>query len=320
MQRARRGRGDSMELISKCRECDTNLIEDIDKGEWVCPKCGCVALEYMTSYAPEFTASDLEERLKNSRNGAPLSYSRHDLGLYTEISKTNRDCNGNKIDYNIAEQMSNAKRWQSRIRVSSSRERRLSNVLSKINEFCSSASLPKIVCETAALLYRSYVSTDAAKGKVIDSIALATIYLACKRTGVIKSLGEITDACNISDSKILRLASKYYREMIMNEDDYVYTNTLDRYIAKVVNTAKLDTKVEKVAIELAKKTSDPSWTNGKDPSGLAAAYVYMATALLAINIHQREISSFSNVTEVTIRSRCKEIINNYRVRLVLRCK
>lgn len=309
-----------MDLISKCKECQTNLIEDMENGEWVCPSCGCVALESMVSFAPESIASDLEERLKNARNGSPISYSMHDLGLSTEIGNTKRDCNGNKIDSNIVEQMSNVKRWQSRIRVSSSKERRLSNVLSKINEFCSNLSLPKVVNETAALLYRNYENSNAAKGKMVNSIALATIYLACKRTGVIKSLEEIADACNINDNKILHLASRYYRELLIEEDDYVYTNTLDRYIAKVVNTAKLDTKVEKVAIELAKSTNDPSLINGKDPSGLAAAYTYMATALLGINIHQKEISAFSNVTEVTIRNRCKEIISNYKVRLALKCK
>ncbi|GIU70956.1 MAG: transcription initiation factor IIB [Candidatus Nitrosocaldaceae archaeon] len=304
----------------QCKECNTNLIEDIDKGEWVCPRCGCVALESITSYAPEFIATDLEDRLKNSRSGAPMSYSMHDLGLSTEIGNINRDYNGNKIDSNVIEQMNNAKRWQSRIRVGSSKERRLSNVLSKINEYCSNLSLPKIVNETAALLYRNYENTNAAKGKMINSMALATIYLACKKSGIVKSLDEIADACNINDSKTLHLASKYYRELLFASDDYNYNNRLDKYIAKIVNKARLDTRVEKVAIELAKNTSSPSLLNGKDPSGLAAAYTYMATVLLGINLHQRDISTFSNVTEVTIRNRCKEIISNYKVKLALKCK
>ena len=48
----------------------------------------------------------------------------------------------------MAEQMNAMRKWHSRIRVASPKERRLSNVLSKINETCSTMLLPKTLVET----------------------------------------------------------------------------------------------------------------------------------------------------------------------------
>ena len=83
---------------------------------------------------------------------------------------------------------------------------------------------------------------------------------------------------------------------------------IDHYISKLVNMAKIDTKVERLAIEIAHKTDDHLLADGKAPNGLAAAYIYIASMLLGVNILQRDVSSLSGVTEVTIRNRCKDIL------------
>jgi transcription initiation factor TFIIB len=55
----------------------------------------------------------------------------------TEIGSTSKDYAGKGIDYKIQEQMTNVRKWQTRIRVVSTKERRLSKVLSEINvTFC----------------------------------------------------------------------------------------------------------------------------------------------------------------------------------------
>src|SRR5436309_3029445 len=109
------------------------------------------------------------------------------------------------------------RKWHSRIRVASPKQRRLSNVLSRINETCSAMCFPKILVETAAMIYRNFENKSGAKGKSINSMAAATIYLACKRCSVVRSLEEIVQATGITlkDRSSLKLASKYYRMMVM---------------------------------------------------------------------------------------------------------
>ncbi|HVX03472.1 MAG TPA: transcription factor IIB, partial [Nitrososphaera sp.] len=249
----------------------------------------------------------------------------------------------------MAEQMNNIRKWHIRSRIVSPQERRLSNVLTKINETCAAMSLPKLLIETAAVLYRNYESMHEAKGKSIASMAAATIYLACKKCHVVRSLEEIVMATGITeqDRSSVKLASKYYRLMVMEmsafteEASTTMTTTqqatslspqhhqqqqqmlpvamaIDHYISKLSNMAKIDTKVERLAIDIAHKTDDHMLADGKAPNGLAAAYIYVSSILLGINILQRDVSSLSGVTEVTIRNRCKDMLTGFKLTVTVR--
>jgi transcription initiation factor TFIIB len=279
------------------------------------------------------------------------SVSLHDYGLRTEIGVGSKDYSGKSINHQIAEQMNAMRKWHSRIRVASPKERRLSNVLSKINEICSVMSLSKTVMETAAMLYRNFETISEAKGKSITCIAAASIYLACKRCSIVRSLEEIVKAEGIveDDRSTLKLASKYYRMMVIEmgvftaQDSYnvnkapcitlpnanaspplsksrpiPVTLAIDQYIAKLTNMAKIDTKVERLAIDLAHKTNNNLIADGKAPNGLAAAYIYLAALLLGINLLQMDISTLAGVTEVTIRNRCKDILSNFKLKVKIK--
>jgi transcription initiation factor TFIIB len=93
---------------------------------------------------------------------------------------------------------------------------------------------------------------------------------------------------------------------------------IDHYISKLANNAKIDTKVERLAIDIAHKTSNHFLADGKSPHGLAAAYIYMASALLGSSLSQVEISEIAGITEVTIRNRCKDILCNFKITIKLK--
>jgi len=345
----------SVEYCSHCPECQSKIILDYGKGEYVCHKCGCVVMEEVDYYGPENNSTDFEERNKNTRASGSTSLSLHDFGLRTEIGNSSRDYSGRTIDYQNVELMNRSRKWHSRLRVNSSKERRLSNVLSKINEVCSVLCLRKTITETASMIYRNFESNCKAKGKSIICIASATIYLACKRCGVVRSIEEIVQASGISefDKSSVKLASRYYRSMVMemnklNESrnngtsvsltndsespdletdpnsnivspSYSQTSSIpsifaiDNYISKLANIAKIDTKIERLALEIAQKTNNNFFSDGKAPNGLAAAYIYLASVLLGVNLLQIDVSNFAGVTEVTIRNRCKDILNNFKL-------
>jgi transcription initiation factor TFIIB len=348
----------STEYYTQCPECDSSLIHDYSKGEYICQKCGCVVMDQVDDYGPESHSTDLEEKSKNVRASGFTSFSLHDYGLRTEIGFGSKDYSGKSIDYGMAEQMNNMRKWHSRIRVASPKERRLSNVLSKINETCSAMSLPKILVETAAMLYRNFENKNEAKGKSIACMGAAAIYLACKRCSVVRSLEEIIKATGITeqDRSSLKLAAKYYRIMVMElgvfteqpattapsstiTGNSVTTTTsssslslspltqstpipvtlaIDQYIAKLANMAKIDTKVERLAIDIAHKTDDRLLADGKAPSGLAAAYIYLAAVLLGVNLLQIDVSSLAGITEVTIRNRCKDILASFKLTITVK--
>jgi transcription initiation factor TFIIB len=322
------------EYCTQCPECTANLVQDYSKGESICEKCGFVVMDSMYDFGRESNATDFEEKSKNTRASGSTSFALHDYGLRTEIAFGTKDYAGKSIDSQMAEQMHNIRKWHIRSRIVSPQERRLSNVLTKINETCAAMSLPKLLVETAAMLYRNYESKQEAKGKSIACMAAATIYLACKKCQVVRSLDEIVAATGVTeqDRSSAKLASKYYRMMVMEMGSFTAEQekpveapqnvpvamAIDHYISKLSNMAKIDTKVERLAIDIAHKTDDHMLADGKAPNGLAAAYIYIASILLGINILQRDVSSLSGVTEVTIRNRCKDILTNFKLTVTVK--
>jgi transcription initiation factor TFIIB len=309
------------ELQTHCPECRSTLIDDIHSGEKICSGCGLVAMEQMSDYGPESRATNLEDKMKSARATGQTTYSQHDLGIRTEIALGTKDFSGKTISSDMANQMYNLRKWQTRIRVASPRERRLANILSKIGETCQSLSLPKNVTESASMIYRNFEGQAEAKGKSVACMSAATVYMACKQCDVVRSLDEICGATgSTKDEKMnVKLTAKYYRTLVMElGSNTAPVLTLEKYISKIANLAKLDVRVERLAAEIAEKTENHEIADGKAPNGLAAAYLYIASTLLGQSILQRDVSSVAGITEVTIRNRCKEILTAYKIKVTLR--
>lgn len=311
----------TLEIQSNCPECKSSLIDDVQSGELICSTCGIVVAEQMADYGPESRSSTLEDKMRLARATGQTTYSQHDLGIATEISISTKDFSGKTINSQIATQMHNLRKWQQRVRVSSPRERRLSNVLSKIGETCDNSSLPRNVLETASMIYRNLDGKVDVKGKSVTSISAATVYMACKQCNVVRSLEEICRGiCAQKDVKAkTKLAARYYRTLVMELGTATApVLTMDKYISKIANLTKTDARVERLALEIASKTKNNNLADGKAPNGIAAAYLYVASILLGQSVLQRDVSSIAGVTEVTIRNRCKEIMTNYRLKVTLR--
>ena len=311
----------TIEIEKSCPECESTLVDDIQNGERFCSACGVIVAEQMADYGPETKSSSLEEKMKLARATGQTTYSQHDLGITTEIAIGTKDFSGKSINSQVANQMHNLRKWQQRVRVSTPRERRLSIVLAKIGETCKTLALSKNVLETASMIYRSLDGKVEVKGKSVVSISAATIYMACKQCGIVRSLDEICRGlCSPKDLKPkTKLAARYYRTMVMElGNSTAPVVTMDKYISKIANLTGTDVRVERLALEISEKTKDRNLADGKAPNGIAAAYLYVASILLGQNVLQRDVSSVAGVTELTIRHRCKEILTCYNLRVTHR--
>ncbi|MDQ6724338.1 MAG: transcription factor IIB [Thermoproteota archaeon] len=344
-----------LNLKNNCPECNANVINDTIKGEFICSACGYVIEEQLEDYGHDGYNNKSYNNQINSRASGFNSIAYHDFGLHTEIDHKGKDYTGKGFNDEVKKTITNLRKWNTIIRISNSKERRLSNVLTKINEICSTISFPNVVCETAALIYRIYENKYDTKGKSSTVMAAAVVYYACKICTIIRSLDEIIKVCSTDEDHHgnLKLASKYYRSMVMicAQEDYIKNQpneiqekneiqngdqikninkikrnynhgisdiqviSIGQYISKLANLSNFDTKIERLALEIAKKTENHLLSDGKSPNGIAAAYLYLASILLGVNILQMDISKLAGVTEVTIRNRCKDILTSYRITL-----
>jgi len=291
--------------VQSCPECgSTRFVRDNDKGEIVCRDCGLVVSTKMADRGPEWRAFDDEQRTKRARTGAPLTYTIHDKGLSTMIDWHDRDIYGKSLSPGQKAQVYRLRKWQRRIRVSDATERNLAFALSEITKIASNLNLPKNILETASVIYRKAVKERLIRGRSIQGVTAAAIYLACRKCGLARTLEEIAQESNVNKKEV----GRSYRFLIKELDYSIPPLKPSQYITKFSNQLTMQGKVEEIAHKILAVAKELKLTSGRGPTGIAAAASYVASVLTGERKTQREIAEIAQVTEVTIRNRYKELV------------
>ena len=286
-----------------CPECGSKLETDSQRAEIVCSRCGLVIDEYLLDMGPEWRAFDHEQRDKRVRVGAPMSKAIHDKGLPTVIDWRNKDGQGRTIPVEKRAQLYRLRRWQRKIRVSGSGERNLAFALSEIDRNSSSLGIPRSVREDACVIYRDAVNHKLIRGRSIESVVTASIYVACRRCNVPRTLDEVAEVSKVTKKDVGRT----YRFLSRELDIKLAPTSPADYVPRFASKIGLSSEAQSKAIEIIEKASDNGLTSGKGPTGVAAAALYIASVLLGERKTQKDVAQVSGVTEVTIRNRYKEL-------------
>jgi transcription initiation factor TFIIB len=266
--------------------------------------CGYVVDAKIADRGPEWRAFDDEQRSKRTRVGAPLTYTIHDKGLSTTIDWHDRDIYGKSLSPGQKAQVYRLRKWQRRIRVSDATERNLAFALSEITKISNNLNLPKNILETASVIYRKAVKERLIRGRSIQGVTSAALYLACRQCGLPRTLDEIAQASSVHKKEI----GRSYRFLIKELNYSIPPLKPSQYITKFSNQLTMQGKVEEIAHKILASAKELKLTSGRGPTGIAAAASYIASVLTGERKTQREIAEIAQVTEVTIRNRYKELV------------
>ena len=291
--------------IRRCPECGSNrLMRDYKCAEIVCMGCGFVVAAKLADQGPEWRAFNDEQRAKRARAGAPLTFTIHDKGLSTMIDWHDRDVYGKRLAPGQKAQIYRLRKWQRRIRVSDATERNLAFALSEISKIANNLNLPKNILETASVIYRKAVKERLIRGRSIQGVTAAAIYVACRQCGLARTLDEIAQASNVNKKEV----GRSYRFLIKELNYFIPPLKPGQYITKFSNQLAMQGKVEEIAHKILAAAKEMKLTSGRGPTGIAAAASYIASVLTGERKTQREIAEIAQVTEVTIRNRYKELV------------
>ncbi|MCJ7613974.1 transcription initiation factor IIB [Candidatus Bathyarchaeota archaeon] len=291
--------------IRRCPECGSSrLMRDYECAEIVCMGCGFVVAAKLTDQGPEWRAFDDEQRAKRARAGAPATFTIHDKGLSTMIDWHDRDVYGKRIAPGQKAQIYRLRKWQRRIRVSDATERNLAFALSEISKIANNLNLPKNILETASVIYRKAVKERLIRGRSIQGVTAAAIYVACRQCGLARTLDEISQASTVNKKEV----GRSYRFLIKELNYFIPPLKPSQYITKFSNQLTMQGKVEEIAHKILATAKELKLTSGRGPTGIAAAASYIASVLTGERKTQREIAEIAQVTEVTIRNRYKELV------------
>lgn len=290
-----------------CPVCKSpNLEYNSQKAEISCRRCGYVLQDSIMDLGQEWNAYDREQRDKRSRTGAPMTYAVSDKGLTTTMGKINRDNNGKSIPIRNMAQYHRMSKLNQKIRISGTGERNLAIALSELNRECARLGLPKAVKEDAALIYRKAAKNNLVRGRSIEGMVAASVYTAAKLCNLPRTLDEVSDASNVTKKQI----GKNYRFLARELKIKITPPSPADFIPRFASLLGVSGEVESKAIDIVHKSKEQGLLNGPEPTGVAAATLYIASVLLGEKITQRQVAETAKVSEVTIRNRYKELTEN----------
>jgi transcription initiation factor TFIIB len=304
--RTGKGRKSSESSGFTCPECGgKEVVQDLEKGERICASCGLVVSDHRIDTGPEWRAFTSDEKDARSRAGAPASYTIHDKGLSTMIDWRDHDSSGKKFTAKKRSEIYRLRKWQIRTRVHSSVDRNLAQAMSELDRLSSQLGLTKSIKELAALLYRKLIVRRLARSRSIDAMVGAAIYAACRLREAPRSLEEISRHSRVTRKKI----GQHYRLLVEKLKLRMPISDPANYVPRFIAQLKLPGKVQRRVLQIlddAKKQR--TLVTGRDPRGLAAAAIYIASILEDSRVTQRDIAMAAGVTEVTVRNRYKELV------------
>jgi transcription initiation factor TFIIB len=287
-----------------CSECgSSSLLRDYDTGELVCQSCGYVISSTFIDQGPEWRAFDQEQRDKLPRVGAPVTWTIHDRGLSTTIGWQDRDASGRRLSPEERARLYRLREWHMRSKVSDSAQRNLAHALSEISRIAYKLNLPRNVTETASMIYRRSLQKQLIRGRTIQGVAVASIYMACRQCNVTRTLEDVALAATMTKKE----AARNYRFLLRELNPKVPQVNPQSYMSKIVNKLSLTGETEMLAISILNTASKLKLTSGRGPSGISAACIYISSQIMNERLTQGDIAKAAQVTEVTIRNRYKEL-------------
>jgi len=287
---------------SSCPSCyATNLIQDPKTGEIICASCGLVITEKGVSLKQDWRAYSLAEHNERSRNGYALSNKIYDKGLSTTFH-SGYDSKGKRLPIETQNKMARLKKQDERAKINESQQRNLKIALSEMSRVCNNLHLPDHIHEKAAIIYRKILSKDLVRGRSIDGFVGASIYAACRKDKIPRSISDVAEASYLSDHDV-----KYHYRMLLKELEF--KPPVDgpmKFISSISSKLNLKGKVETETVKILSKAKKKRLVVGKNPRGVAAAVLYLACQEKGVKVTQSEIARVADTSEVTMRKRFKE--------------
>ena len=271
-----------------CPECGGRTR--VDTAERVCADCGLVVEADRIDHGPEWRSFD-DDDTNPKRTGAPLTRSRHDRGLSTEIGRST------KVKGRKRRRLARMRTQHNRAQISSKRDRNKVYAYTEIRRLTGALELPDSVRDTACTLFDSAQDESLLRGRSLEGFAAACLYVACRTADVARTVGEICAEAKATEAEHRAAFDAMNRELGLP----IAPTGPAEYLPRFASDLGCAPEVERRAGELAERTVEEGIANGRNPVGVAAACLYTAARELGADCTQQEAADVAGVTPVTVR-------------------
>lgn len=256
----------------------TILIEDHRAGDVICPECGRVVGDRVVDVSQEWR-NLADSNGDPSRVGAaenPLL----ENDLSTSIAKSD--------DYHSRNTMS-------------STQRTLLDAIRQINEVADRVSLPRTITDEAAAIFKKVHEQRKLKNRSRVAISSACIYIACRMHQAARSFKELSSVTGVPARDIAKCYKHIYKGMDPPRQEQSMRADSGDFVSRFCSNLNLPSEVQRVAAHIAAVAKEKSITDGRNPTSIAAAAIYMASQVSDTKKLQKEISEVAGCAESTIK-------------------
>jgi len=171
-------------------------------------------------------------------------------------------------------------------------------------------ALPGAARRDAAALFRELRGRGITKGRSIQELASACVYLACREHGLPVIPEEVSEAARSAswdvDTKALSRRSRFIvRELGLKLPPATKPS---KYVPKICSSLGLEGDVVEKAVGIAERVEENHFIKDGNPKGIAAATTYISSVLEGDRRIQDKVARAAGVTVITVRNRYKEIV------------
>ncbi len=284
---------------AECSECaSTHLSFDSIRGELFCESCGFVMEDRLIDERPEWSAYNPEDQARLSRVGPPIKHGTLNSQLTTVVGSGSADSRGTRMSQKALRTYYHLGRLQRQVVNSSKGTRSVGAVSRALNRLASQLELPPAVVEEASYLSMKSIKLDILRGRSIQSLVSATIYMSCRNLGVPRTLNEIVEASGISRKRLTKTVNIISRTLGVRAKPVDATD----YVARFCSELSLGDDVRALAGSILSKAPEE---NSLSPPGTAASAIYLAALVKGQRVPQKRVAQVAGVSEVTLRSHFK---------------
>jgi transcription initiation factor TFIIB len=262
-----------------------NLVERTDEQYAVCQDCGFV-LSVETAQLISTARIKREQHNPVRRICEPANAT-----LAIRDKKPNREHIAQVFD-----------QWK-QVKIWDSTEKNLVTALQYISKTAIDLSLPNTALEKGTLTYKRIIEEGFLKGRSMKAVCATAIYVGCKQSKTAITIRDIAHYTKISPRKI----SHNYRSIIKHLKVSVQTTSVSNYASEIATRLQLSAQNKEVMEKILEASDSSKHFAGKAPTGIACAAIYVSSLLVGEKRTQREIGETARITEMTIRSRIREL-------------
>ena len=282
---------DSRNNHNTCPECGGMVISVQDQGDIVCRECGLVIGERSvdTSHGGK-RAFTQHEKNKRERTGSPITTLTPDISFSTVIDKRsikNPD-------------LKRASKWDTR---TSWKKRNLLIAGTGLKRISGNLNMPDHVKKMAFNIYKRACKEKLLRGRSIHSMIAASLYYSCRVARVPITLQDILAESSEKPRDVRKSFYTLVRELKLK----LPTRNPTSFVPKYANELNMPPEAEGLVNKALSTFSEHYTMSGKDPKGYVAGAIYLINEMKGLDITQKDIAETVGVTEVTLRSRYKEL-------------